>query len=574
MRWWTSARAVGVERRRFAVVALAVLFALALAGASSGTRNRSSGSTATVFTGYAFDACSAPAPESLTAWLASPYRALGIYVGGANRACPNTQLSPEWTASAVATGWSLIPLYVGLQAPCVGGRGLAKISPALASSQGTAAADDAATDASAAGLAGGSPIYFDMEGYALSNPPCTAAVQAFVTAWVNELHALGYLAGVYGSAASTIRDLQALASTASSPDAVWIADWNGNESVFGNPYVSDALWNNHQRLHQYRGGHHETWGGVTIDIDSSYVDAAVVGTGGTLPVPAPPVPTPEPGESAAGSVTSIDGDATVSWPAGAFEQSVVVSLTPALPDQPVPGFGSGGYGVQLQVQQTATALLRKGFATPLTIHIARQRDGLAPMSSSDGTTWQPLPPLYGGALPTGAKAGYTRNADGSVDIATTAGGFFALLPETARPPAPAAPTAHFSHGQLVLSWPKSVGAGGAAVSYQVTLTNKPLLSIPGQTTAAIPRVHHTAPSVYRVLATDTAGRTSAPSKPLVILPSKRPPKLPKALPSWAWPLFEWQQGGKVGTRPKGPKILPAWYWRWYEWRAAPFHVRA
>ena len=77
-----------------------------------------------------------------------------------------------------------------------------------------------------------------------------------------------------------------------------------------------------------------------------------------------------------------------------------------------------------------------------------------------------------------------------------------------------------------------------------------------------------------MLATDAAGRTSAPSKPLVILPSKRPPKLPKALPSWAWPLFEWQQGGKVGTRQKAPKILPARYWRWYEWRAAPFHVRA
>ena len=103
-------------------------------------------------------------------------------------------------------------------------------------------------------------------------------MQAFVSGWVNELHALGDLAGVYGSAGSTIRDLQALAATGSSPDDVWIADWNGNESVFGNPYVSDTLWTNHQRLHQYRGAHHETWGGATIDIDSSYVDAAVVGS--------------------------------------------------------------------------------------------------------------------------------------------------------------------------------------------------------------------------------------------------------------------------------------------------------
>ena len=118
-----------------------------------------------------------------------------------------------------------------------------------------------------------------MEGYALNDPRLhRRRAGASSRAWVDELHALGYLAGVYGSAASTIRDLQALAATGSAPDDVWIADWNGQETVFGNPYVSDTLWTNHQRLHQYRGGHHETWGGVTIDVDSSYVDAAVVGS--------------------------------------------------------------------------------------------------------------------------------------------------------------------------------------------------------------------------------------------------------------------------------------------------------
>ncbi len=362
MRWLISARASGVERhwRRVGGVALAAVLGLALAGSGSGAPGASQTGKATAFTGYAFDACNAPKIDSLAAWLASPYRALGIYIGGVNRACANNQLTPDWTAAAVSTGWGLIPLYVGLQAPCVGQGGLAKISPSLASSQGTAAADDADARASTVGLAPGSPIYFDMEGYALSNASCSQAVQSFVTAWVNELHALGHLAGIYGSAASTIRDMQALATTASAPDDVWIANWNDNESVYGDPYVSDALWTNHQRLHQYRGSHHETWGGVTIDIDSNYVDGAVVGAGGTLPVPAPPIPLPSPGESAAGSVTAVDESSSVSWPAGAFQQSVVVSLTPALPVEPVDGFGHGGYGVQLQVQQTATAALRKG----------------------------------------------------------------------------------------------------------------------------------------------------------------------------------------------------------------------
>src|SRR5438874_2140061 len=79
------------------------------------------------------------------------------------------------------------------------------------------------------GLPGGSPIYFDMEAYAVKNTACTQAVQTFVSAWVAELHLKGYVAGVYGSASSTMRDLQALAPAGTGPDDVWIADWNGNE---------------------------------------------------------------------------------------------------------------------------------------------------------------------------------------------------------------------------------------------------------------------------------------------------------------------------------------------------------
>ena len=97
---------------------------------------------------------------------------------------------------------------------------------------------------------------------------------------MNQLHALGFVAGVYGSAASTIRDLPTISPL---PDDVWIANWNGQASVFGDPYVSDSLWADHQRIHQYKGGHRETWGGVTINVDSDYVDGAVVGPGTAPP---------------------------------------------------------------------------------------------------------------------------------------------------------------------------------------------------------------------------------------------------------------------------------------------------
>ncbi len=570
VRWLSAALASGVSRQWRRIGGLALAAGLGLVLACSGSA-AAGGGTASTFTGYAFDACNAPDPATLQEWLASPYRALGIYIGGANRACANLQLSPTWAAGAVASGWNLIPIYVGLQAPCASRDGLARIVAASASSEGTAAADDAAADSAALGLPAGSPIYFDMEAYALHDPACTQAVQGFLGAWTAELHALGHLSGVYGSAASTIRDLQPLAATAASPDDIWIADWNGVESVFGSPYVSDTLWTNHQRLHQYQGGHDETWGGATIDVDSSYVDGAVVGSTGVAPAAAPSSGPPV--LSSAGSVSSADGVSTVSWPAGAFQQSVVVTLTPAPPSQPVPGFGDGGYGVQLQVAQTAAASLTTGFALPLTIHLKPMAGALAAMSSTDGVNWSPLPPLLAGALPAGAKAAYSRNPNGSFDITTTADGYFALLPELVRPPAPASLSARFSHGQLVLRWPKSIGASGAAVSYQVTLSNRPLLTL-AQTTVALPSLHHTVPSVFRIVATDAAGKVSEPSKPVVVLPTGRPAKLPKALPHWAFALFDWQQSGKTGPRPKAPKILPAWYWRWYAWHAAPFRLRA
>ncbi len=580
MRWWSTAPAASRTRSRHgkiskggAVAACAAIVLALATGAAPGSA--ASGVKATAFSGYAFDACNAPKPETLQAWLASPYRALGIYIGGTNRACANAQLSATWVAGAVSSGWNLIPIYVGLQAPCVGKSGLVKIDPTAAAAQGTQAADDALADSTLLGLPSGSPIYLDMEAYSLDKPACTQAVQAFVGSWVAELHAQGLLAGVYGSAASTIRDMQALTATSTAPDDVWIADWNGQQSVFGDPYVSDAYWTNHQRLHQYQGGHRESWGGITIDVDSSIVDGAVVGaTGSAPPPPALPTPAATPTQSAAGSVVANDGISTVSWPAGAFQQSVAVSLTPTTPTRPGPGFGSNGYEVQLQVQQLTTSQPATGFSQPLTIHIGAMPGALAPLASANGSAWTPLTALASAALPPGTTSGYVRNRDGSVDVLTTVPGYFGLFPELTAPTAPATLTGQFSHGQLVLRWPKSTSLSGTAISYQVTLTNHPVLTVPAATTAFVSSLHHLGPSVFRVVATDAAGKSSAPSKPLVVLPSKRPKKLPKAIPKWAFALAAWQQSGKAGTRPKAPRIVPDWYWRWEAWYVAPFHFRA
>jgi hypothetical protein len=48
-------------------------------------------------------------------------------------------------------------------------------------------------------------------------------------------------------------------------------------------------------MKQYRGGHNETWGGVTINIDSNYLELSGTGTPPPVSTPAPaPAPAPVP----------------------------------------------------------------------------------------------------------------------------------------------------------------------------------------------------------------------------------------------------------------------------------------
>ena len=188
--------------------------------------------------------------------------------------------------------------------------------------------------------------------------------------------------GVYGSAASTIRDVSTLDTP---PDLAWIANWNGVQSVFGDRYVSDSIWANHQRIHQYKGGHNETYGGVTINVDSNIVDSAVVG--GIAPPPPPPTPVP------AGQVSTADGVATASWPAAAFPVPATVTVS-AAPQPPDPN----GYAVQLAVTETDNQAPLDGFGAPVTVHIAKPSAGLIPAFSTDGTAWTPINPLTSAGL--------------------------------------------------------------------------------------------------------------------------------------------------------------------------------
>jgi Domain of unknown function (DUF1906) len=220
--------------------------------------------------GYGFDTCTAPSLADMDAWLSSPYRTVGVYIGGANEACAQPNLTPAWVSDVEDQGWSLIPIYVGLQAPCVEQSGLASIDSSDASAEGTAAAEDAATDAQGVGLAKGSPIFFDMEAY---GDGCSSTVTTFLSSWNYELGLLGYTSGIYEST-SNVGDL--VNDPPAQPDILWFAQWD-DIATTSNAYVPSYLWTDNQRIKQYEGGHVESYDGVALDIDSDYVDAVLDG---------------------------------------------------------------------------------------------------------------------------------------------------------------------------------------------------------------------------------------------------------------------------------------------------------
>jgi hypothetical protein len=166
-----------------------------------------------------------------------------------------------------------------------------------------------------------------MEGYNNASTTCSQGVLTFLSAWTAGLHAAGYKSGVYSSAGSGIRDLasqygQATYNGASytSPDAIWIADWDGNPQLQGDPYVSDSDWPVGSRLRQYAGGHSETWGGATVSIDSDIIGGPVAAlpgakvNAGPAALSGPDAVTAAPGTPAAVSLT-LKGAPAYTWQA-------------------------------------------------------------------------------------------------------------------------------------------------------------------------------------------------------------------------------------------------------------------
>ncbi len=260
------------------------------------------------FRGLGFDQCEAPSQSAMSTWIKkSPFRAAGIYISGASRACQRqSNLNATWVRNQLAAGWHLMPITLGPQASCSTrypryGRNIdPTINPstanwyAKAKAQGKLEAQRAVRAARNLGLAPGSTLFYDLEAFnTRQSTACTQSAIRFLHAWTRTLHTYRYASGYYSSAASGIRmmDDQRVKSRNSitMPDQVWIADWNGKANT-SSSYIRSDGWQPYGRAKQYQGGHNETWGGVRINIDRNYLNLRTPKLPGSKPAPAPSGP--------------------------------------------------------------------------------------------------------------------------------------------------------------------------------------------------------------------------------------------------------------------------------------------
>ncbi|SDS98834.1 Putative peptidoglycan binding domain-containing protein [Nocardioides scoriae] len=309
-------------RRLLAPLAAGLLTAGLLGGVPATSYAATNPVTPGTFTGLGFDQCEAPSGSAMRTWMdRSPFRAAGIYISGASRACQRqANLTATWVSDQLADGWHLMPITLGPQASCSSrypryGR---TIDPtidatttngyAAARAQGAAEARSAVARATALGIVRGSTIFYDLEAFDTSrSQACTSSALWFLDAWTDELHRLRYASGFYSSAASGIKLIDdqrvKVGNPISMPDQIWIADWDGRANT-SSTYVRSDGWQSGGRAKQFQGGHDETWGGVRINIDRNYLSLR------TPVLPAVPTPTPTPTPVPAPAPTPAPAPAT------------------------------------------------------------------------------------------------------------------------------------------------------------------------------------------------------------------------------------------------------------------------
>ncbi len=241
------------------------------------------------FTGYGFDQCLAPTQSAMNAWLRhSPFLAVGIYISGDSRGLPEpAQPDPELGRHPAAQGLAAAadhPRPAGLlQSPFPEVRQRRDDQPQAGASngysrarvQGRAEANKAVPRREGAGHLGSEhpvvrhrglrphPAPVPRVGARLPERLDLAAASA-------ELRVRCLLQRRLGHQDPRRRPREP-AGKFNLPDRIWLARWDGKANT-SSSYIRDDGWRPGGRVKQYQGGHNETWGGVTINIDRNFLD--------------------------------------------------------------------------------------------------------------------------------------------------------------------------------------------------------------------------------------------------------------------------------------------------------------
>ncbi|MGW1893182.1 glycoside hydrolase domain-containing protein [Streptomyces sp. NPDC002004] len=269
--------------KRGRYVAWATAGAAVLAGAGIAATNSLATTTswpaATVYTGRAFDTCTAPSLSAMKAWHTGFYGAAAVYVGGKNRGCAQPNLTASWVKSVSTLGFKLVPIYVAAQPSCQTGSSPEVIDPGTAASQGAADGADAVAKASALGMKAGSALYLDMEPYDLTDTNCDNATLTYVRGWQKAVHAKYYRTGFYGFSSSSAKAVAEATDRTNLPGNLWYAKWDKVNTTTSDWPWNPSLYTGRHRAHQYMVNSKESRGGYTITVDRDAWDAPVAVVG-------------------------------------------------------------------------------------------------------------------------------------------------------------------------------------------------------------------------------------------------------------------------------------------------------
>ncbi|QNE77562.1 DUF1906 domain-containing protein [Streptomyces finlayi] len=227
------------------------------------------------YTGRAFDTCTAPSLSAMKAWRTGFYGAAAVYIGGKNRGCAQPNLTKSWVKSVNATGWKLIPLYVGAQPPCQKSANPERFTASTAASVGASNAKDAVAKASALGMKAGSPIYLNMESYDITDKACNDATLTYVRSFTKTLRNATYRGGLYGFSSSSAAAVATATNKTDLPGNLWYALWDKKNTTTTDWPWKPTQYTGHSRGHQYMVNSKETRGGYTITVDRNAWDAPV-----------------------------------------------------------------------------------------------------------------------------------------------------------------------------------------------------------------------------------------------------------------------------------------------------------